>query len=111
MRQWKRSEFPLTAPDTFWSFDHRLCLSCVEGISKRFPSDQFAHRFDAGVHKILRPALNVLNGCGANVDAQTVIKGGEHFLKLHWALHDFRADAVRSADHLAGAHAAPGEQG
>ena len=64
------------------------------------PSATYCGRPDRSVH-----------GRAAGVDAQAVVERGVDFLEVHRAVLGFRGRAVGRADHLAGAHAAAGQQG
>src|SRR5438552_6276055 len=68
--------------------------------------NQLRHRLTSIRDQVLRTACEVREGHLADVDAQVVIKRGEHFAELHWTLCSFAAQAIRGADDLSGFHAA-----
>src|SRR5207248_2838516 len=68
------------------------------------------HRGAAGIDEILRPAAQIGDRDLAHVNAQVVIEGGEDVAELDWSIGGFSAQPIGGADHLAGLHAAAGEQ-
>ena len=72
--------------------------------------NHFLERFDPLVDEILRAAAEVEFADGAEVEAEVVIESGPNFLEGDRAVHGVFAEAIGRADHLAGPHAAAGDE-
>src|SRR4051812_20866096 len=72
--------------------------------------DQLFHWFEA-INQILRTAGEIGQGCGCDVDAEVMIKGGEDFAELDGAINRFASEAIGGADDLTSFHSAASEQG
>src|SRR5262249_35841440 len=73
------------------------------------PLNEFRHRLTPGLDQVLGTACEVGKRYLADVNAEIVIKCGEHFTELDRPLVSFSAQAIGCTDDLSMFHAAAGQ--